>query len=123
MVVYIHIFSTSALVGGEWPASRPCRYTPGEKAPGSHWIGGWVDIKAFMVDVEKRKFLTLPGLKPWPLSLPARSQSLYWLRLHGSLYNVDDKMINQYGAVYGMRIGRGNRNTSIKPVPVPPYPP
>jgi hypothetical protein len=24
------LFLTSALVGGEWSASRPCRYTPGE---------------------------------------------------------------------------------------------
>jgi hypothetical protein len=40
--VYIHIFLTSALAGSEWSVSRPCRFTPGEKAPGTHWIGGWV---------------------------------------------------------------------------------
>jgi hypothetical protein len=28
--------------------------------------------------------LTLPGLEPRPLSRPARSQSLYWLRYPGS---------------------------------------
>jgi hypothetical protein len=28
--VHIHIFLTSALVGGEWSASRPCRFTPGK---------------------------------------------------------------------------------------------
>jgi hypothetical protein len=28
---------TSALVGGEWSASRPCRFTLGEKAPGTRW--------------------------------------------------------------------------------------
>jgi hypothetical protein len=33
MDVEIHIFLTSALVGGEWSASRHCRFTPGEKAP------------------------------------------------------------------------------------------
>jgi hypothetical protein len=33
---------TSALEGGEWSASHPGRFTPGEKAPGIHWIGGWV---------------------------------------------------------------------------------
>jgi hypothetical protein len=54
--VYIHIFLTLALVGGEWSASRPCRFTPG-----THWIGGWVDPRATLNDVEKRKFLTLPG--------------------------------------------------------------
>jgi hypothetical protein len=39
--VQIHIFLTSALVGGEWSASRPCRFTPG-----THFIGGWVDPRA-----------------------------------------------------------------------------
>jgi hypothetical protein len=31
--VYIHTFLTSVLDGGEWSASRPGRYTPGE-SPG-----------------------------------------------------------------------------------------
>jgi hypothetical protein len=26
-------------------------------------IGGWVDLRASLDDVEKRKFLTLPGLE------------------------------------------------------------
>jgi hypothetical protein len=30
--VYIQVFLTSALVGGEWSASRPCRLTPGEES-------------------------------------------------------------------------------------------
>jgi hypothetical protein len=30
---YIHIFLTSALVGGEWSASRPGRFTPRGKSP------------------------------------------------------------------------------------------
>jgi hypothetical protein len=34
--------------------------------------------------VEKRKFLTLPGLEIRPLGRPARSQSLYRLRYPGS---------------------------------------
>jgi hypothetical protein len=38
--VLIHIFLTSALVVGEWSASRPGRFTPGERDPGTHWIGG-----------------------------------------------------------------------------------
>jgi hypothetical protein len=36
--VSIHIFFTSALVGGEWSASRPDRFTGGENASGTHWI-------------------------------------------------------------------------------------
>jgi hypothetical protein len=31
--VYIHVFLTSALVGGEWSASRLGRLTPGEETP------------------------------------------------------------------------------------------
>jgi hypothetical protein len=39
-------FLNSALVGGEWSASRPGRFTPGESAPGTHSIGGWVNPKS-----------------------------------------------------------------------------
>jgi hypothetical protein len=31
---------TSALDGGEWSASCPGRFTPRERTPGTHWIGG-----------------------------------------------------------------------------------
>jgi hypothetical protein len=50
--VQIHIFLTSALVGSEWSASRPCRLTPGETAPGTHFIGGWVDPTTGLDDME-----------------------------------------------------------------------
>jgi hypothetical protein len=72
--VQIQIFLTSALVGGEWSASRPSRFTPKERAPGNHWIGGWVDHRTGLNDMEKRKFLTLPGLKLRPIGHPAHSQ-------------------------------------------------
>jgi hypothetical protein len=36
---------------------------PGEKAPCTYWIGGWVGPRAGLDDAEKRKFLTLPGLE------------------------------------------------------------
>jgi hypothetical protein len=61
--VYIHIFLTSALAGGEWSASRPGRFTSRESAPDTHWIGGWVGPTAGLDDVEKRTFLTLTGLE------------------------------------------------------------
>jgi len=35
--IWLHAFSTSALDGGEWLASRLGRSTPG-----AHWVGGWV---------------------------------------------------------------------------------
>jgi hypothetical protein len=66
--VQSHIFLTSALVGGEWSKSRPGRFTPGERAPRTHWIGGWVDLRAGLDDLEKRKLLTLPGFELRPSS-------------------------------------------------------
>jgi hypothetical protein len=67
MDLYIHIFLTSALAGGQQSASRPCRFTPGERAPGTQWIEGWVGPRAGMDDVKKRKFLTLQGLELRPM--------------------------------------------------------
>jgi hypothetical protein len=48
-------YLTSALDGGEWSALRPCRFTPTERAPGTHWIGGWVGPRAVLDAVVKRK--------------------------------------------------------------------
>jgi hypothetical protein len=77
--VEIHVLLTSALVGDEWSASRPSCFTPGERALGTHWKGGWVGPRTGLDDVEKR-FLTLSGLELRPLYPPARSQTLYRLR-------------------------------------------
>jgi hypothetical protein len=51
-------FLTSALDGGEWSASFPGRFTPGETAPGTHWTGGSVGPRTGL-DAEKRK-ISLP---------------------------------------------------------------
>jgi hypothetical protein len=80
----IHIFLTSAPIGDEWSASRPGRFTPGERAPGTHWIGGWVHPRACLDDMKKWKFLTLPGLELQSLGRAANSQSLYRLRHSGT---------------------------------------
>jgi hypothetical protein len=48
MEVQRHAFLTLALEGGEWSASRPCRFAPGERAHGTHWTGGWVGPRAVM---------------------------------------------------------------------------
>jgi hypothetical protein len=67
--VEIHVFLISAPVGGEWSASHPGRFTPGERAPGTNWIGGQVVPRTGLDDVEKRKCLTLPGFELRPLYL------------------------------------------------------
>jgi hypothetical protein len=41
---------------GEWSASHHGGFTLN-----IHWIGGWVDPRVGLDDVEKTKFLTLPG--------------------------------------------------------------
>jgi hypothetical protein len=64
----IHVFLTSAVVGEEWSVSRPGRFIPGERAPGTHWLGGWVSPIGGLDAAEKRKFLTLPGLELGPAS-------------------------------------------------------
>jgi hypothetical protein len=50
------IFFTSALDGGEWSASRTGGFTPREKAPGTHSIGGWVGPRECMDALVKGKF-------------------------------------------------------------------
>jgi hypothetical protein len=45
-------FLALALDGGEWPFSRPDRFTPGERDPGTRWIGSWVDPTAGLDFVE-----------------------------------------------------------------------
>jgi hypothetical protein len=75
----IHVFLSSALVGDEWSTSRPGRFTLEERALCTNLVGGWVGPRAALDGVEKRKFLTLPGLELPPLSRSARSQSLYGL--------------------------------------------
>jgi hypothetical protein len=53
--VQIHVFLISALVGGVRSPSRPGCFIPGERALGTHRIGRWVDPRAGLDDVEKRK--------------------------------------------------------------------
>jgi hypothetical protein len=62
----MHSFLISALDGGERSASRPARFTPEERAVCTHWIGGWVDPRAGLDDMEKWKFLAVRGLELHP---------------------------------------------------------
>jgi hypothetical protein len=55
--VYFQVFLASALVGGQWSASRPGRFTPRESSLGTHWIGVWVGPRTGLDDMEKTKFL------------------------------------------------------------------
>jgi hypothetical protein len=59
-------FLTSAVGGGEWSGSVPGHFTPGERSPGTHWLGGCVGLRPGLHAVEKRKILSLPAIEPWP---------------------------------------------------------
>jgi hypothetical protein len=50
-----HSFFDSTLYRGEWLASRPGRFIPRERDPGTHWIEGWVGPRAVLDAVMKRK--------------------------------------------------------------------
>jgi hypothetical protein len=98
--VWIHIFFTSALAEGEWSASSPSRLTPVGRVLGTHSIGGWMSPRAGLDEVEKRKYLTLPGLKIRPLgsSTGKKRKSLirivnqiccfFKMQLHTNLHSV-----------------------------------
>jgi hypothetical protein len=55
---------------------------PGERTPGTHWIGGWMGPRAGLDAGARRKILCLcRGSNP---DRPARNQTLYCLSYHGS---------------------------------------
>jgi hypothetical protein len=60
-------FLTSALDECDWSPPHPCHFTPGERAPGIHCIGGWVSPR-FGLDcldiVEKRNILHCQKMNP-----------------------------------------------------------
>jgi hypothetical protein len=43
------------LVDMEKERSYPCHLLWVKEPPGTHWIGGWMGLKADMTDMEKRK--------------------------------------------------------------------
>jgi hypothetical protein len=55
----------------------PAALTTGEETPGTRWIGGGVDPRAGVLDMEKRKFSTQLGIEPRPFDRPAGGQSLF----------------------------------------------
>jgi hypothetical protein len=51
-----------------------------ERDPGTYFIGGWVDPRAGLDDMEKWKFLSLPGLEltPPPVVQPGARRYTDW---------------------------------------------
>jgi hypothetical protein len=63
MDVQVHVFFTFALVGGEWSSSRPAALPPGERARGTHCVGGWVDPTTGLNDMKELKILDTTGTR------------------------------------------------------------
>jgi hypothetical protein len=53
--VELNALFTSEIEGSERSASRFSRFIPGEGAPGTRWIGGWVGPRFGLDAVPKRK--------------------------------------------------------------------
>jgi len=52
--IALHIL-TLALVRGEWSDSFPSCFTLRERAPSTHWIGGWVGPRTSLDAAVRRK--------------------------------------------------------------------
>jgi hypothetical protein len=72
-------FTTSALDGSEWSASRLDRaFTPEERTAGTLWTGGKVGpIVGVDTDAREKNPLSLPGIEPRTSGSPVRSQTLH----------------------------------------------
>jgi hypothetical protein len=71
-------FITLTLDGGEWSASRPGRFTTGERIPGTRCVGVWMCLRVGVDVAEKRNCLSFQESNS---GSPAHSLSLYsWKR-------------------------------------------
>jgi hypothetical protein len=65
-------FLNSTLAGDVRPNSRPGRFNPGETAPGTHCVGGWVGSRVDLGVMKKKNLLSLQGIESRFLGLPGR---------------------------------------------------
>jgi hypothetical protein len=78
--VYIHVFLTSAIVGGEWLVSRPGRFAPGVKTPRNTYrklCGPRSRSEPSERRGEEKNLAPTRTRTPTPPGRPARSNSLY----------------------------------------------
>jgi hypothetical protein len=94
-----------------WP-----RFTPGEKTPGTHWIGGWVSPTADLDREARGKFLyPSRGLNLDPPSRPVCNQTPYWLSYPGSSITV----YRPLKCVIGIRTHIHATELPIQMLPIP----
>jgi hypothetical protein len=103
-------FLTLALDGCEWLASCPSCFSSWERAPSTHWTGGWEGSRVGMDALEKRK-TSRPCWELNPchlahrLSLPACQSVLQpWASL-GLLYNQSPPGVRFLNKIIFYRMG------------------
>jgi hypothetical protein len=76
-----HSFSTSALDGGEWSASRPGRALVPEKGPPVPIVqeAEWAPESVWTQGLQEKILSPLPEIEPRSPGRPGSSQTLYWL--------------------------------------------
>jgi len=67
------------LDGGEWSASHSGHFTPRGRAHSTHWIGGWIGLRAGLDTVAKRQNPCLSNAGHPPHSLVSMLTELPWL--------------------------------------------
>jgi len=71
-----------------WSGSLPGHFTPGERAPVTNWLGGWLDHRTGLDMVMKRSNpLPLPGLQSLVIQ-PAASHYTDWATLATIKYHT-----------------------------------
>jgi hypothetical protein len=99
MEIQLHAFLTSALDGVEWIASRPGRFTPRERAPGTHSIEVWVGPRASLDAVVKREIPThSQDLNPPIIQPIAQRYTTELVRLLKRMYKyIEVEMLRNMG--------------------------
>jgi hypothetical protein len=74
----LQTFFTIALYGDEWSISCPSHFRPRERAPGAHWIGGWVGPRASLNVVMKRKIPIQDSIQEVPFETEKRETCFHY---------------------------------------------
>jgi hypothetical protein len=100
--VYLHAVSTSALDGSERSDSRSGRFNTGIRASCMHWIGIWVNPKAGLDAVARRK---IPLLAVLGIQLLSSSPSLVTVLMSycGSSPGMKERSNTSYLSINGWK--------------------
>jgi hypothetical protein len=66
----IRFYWRNGLYGSEWSASRHGRFSPGVRAPSTHWIGAWMCPRSGLDEVAKKDPIIAPVGNRTPIVQP-----------------------------------------------------